>query len=92
MMKIINYIKRKIAESRAEAEKKRKEEKDRIINRLTTPMTEKEVDAANNSLIINSAGWIGGDYSEKEIKMRILIEHQSKFSDKEISDLKKKIK
>lgn len=81
-----------LAKVKAKKEEEAKAEKERVIKKLTSPMSKEYVGNYNISLIANSGGWIGGSYTEQDIKLSILRDHWNKFTDSERIELKKKIK
>lgn len=70
-------------------------EKEDFISWIKEPMSKEEIKNINTGIIINSAGWIGGDYTEKDIKIRSLSKNSHYFSEKEyeklIEDIEKDI-
>lgn len=65
----------------------RKEMRKRVLKRLQTKMAPSEVKAYNDDVIIESSGWFGGDYTEKDIKLRIWRQHRNLFKGKKFEDL-----
>jgi hypothetical protein len=85
---IKSYLEKKRIERQQELDAKKK----RINNTLLKEWSKEEVESANITLIANSGGWIGGNWSEKDLKLRILQGNKELFSESEIDDLIEKIK
>lgn len=57
--------------------------KKEVIEYLDRPLTEAEIFNINCQIIANSAGWIGGNWTEKDIKLHYLKSNRSLFSQDE---------
>lgn len=51
-------------------------------------MTEEQVHDWNTRLIIESAGWLGGDYTEHDIKFSVLRDNSELFSEEDYAKIK----
>ena len=87
LKKVRNYFKT----IQEEKEAARQEEKRTTINLLNRVWTEVQIKDYNCILIANSAGWIGGDYTERDIKASILRDSAHLFTEEEYTDLYNKI-
>lgn len=90
--KLISKIKKYRELSKERREIELKEKKDYFINLLNRDWTDEEVYRKNESLIIDSAGWLGGDYTEYDFKKRILRDYQEYFTKEEYQSLYQMIK
>lgn len=86
-IKILRDIKTYINKLQTEKEQQKLEEKQEVLNLLTRSWTESQVSNYNIDLIANTAGWIGGDYNEKDIKKYILRDTADLFSKEEYEKL-----
>ena len=82
-----NYFK----EVQEEKEKLRQEEKRTTIGLLDRTWTEVQIKDYNCMLILNSAGWLGGNYTERDIKASILRDSAYLFTEEEYAELYNKI-
>jgi len=69
------------------AEEQKHKNKDKTYDQLMSPMTQQEILDYNRQLLINSAGWMGGSYTEKSIKTSWYEENKHVFSDEQRSDI-----
>jgi hypothetical protein len=90
-LNIFKGIKDYVIKCREESVKRFLDEKKEIITSLEKRYTSDEIANYNSMLIINSAGWIGGDYTEKDIKLAILRDNRKFFLEKEYVDYYNKI-
>ena len=65
--------------------------KQEIVDYIKKPMTKDYIRNYNFNVMVNSSFWIGGDWSEKYIKVRYLRGKTEYFSDYEYSQLMKYI-
>lgn len=65
------------------------EEKYKVLRVILKPWTKDEIKAANVNMIINSCGWVGGKYKEKDLKYIIFSIKIYLFEDNEIMEIKK---
>lgn len=91
-MGIIKNIQDYFEQKKKEREEEKAKKKEKVTKQLFKKMTKEEVDSFNHSIIIDSAGWVGGSYTEKDIKLDILSTNRELFTEDEITDLKKMIK
>ncbi len=94
MKKEINTLKKlriyfKTMQDKKEAA--RQEEKRTTIVLLDRAWTEVQIKDYNCMLIANSAGWIGGNYTERDIKASILRDSAHLFTEEEYTELYNKI-
>lgn len=87
LKKLRNYIKT----IQSEREAARLEEKRTTIALLDRAWTEVQIKDYNCMLIGNSAGWIGGNYTERDIKGSILRQSAHLFTEEEYAELYYKI-
>ena len=57
--------------------------RNKILEEIHRPWTDEEVRYANIQLATNSAGWIGGNYSENDLKKTILMNNYNLFTHEE---------
>jgi hypothetical protein len=81
---LLKKIKNYLEEQKQQQEQEMLDKKIYVISLLENEWTEKEVENFNYTLIGNSAGWLGGDYSEKDIKKYILRHNKELFTEEEI--------
>lgn len=65
----------------------REKMREKILERLQTRMDSSEVRDYNINVIIDSSGWLGGDYTEEDIKYRIWSQNRNLFKRKKFEDL-----
>jgi len=87
LKKISNYVKK----LQNDKEIERLEEKERVLNLLNMSWTEAQIKNYNDRLLINSDFWVGGDYTEKDIKGSVLKRNSYLFTNEEFADLYYKI-
>lgn len=85
--KAYQAIKRNIEISRERQIIESEEKKRSIINTLQRPWTSEEIHQYNETLLINSAGWIGGNYSEIDCKISYLRSYNYYFTAEEFDEL-----
>lgn len=81
--KIKKYIK-ELEENRL---KQKEEKKQHVLEVLSRQWTDSEIEIYNCKLIADSAGWIGGNYTEYDIKKSILNSNIELFTEEEIISL-----
>ena len=93
-IKILKLLRNYIEKARIEKETLRQEEKEVTLNLLNRTWTDVQIKDYNCALIVNSAGWIGGDYTEHDIKASILRDSAHLFTEELYNkiNLKQKIK
>jgi len=84
---ILRNIKKYINHLQTEKEKQRLEEKQEVLSLLDRSWTESQIKDYNINLIANSAGWLGGDYNERDIKRSLLRDNADLFSKEEYERL-----
>jgi hypothetical protein len=84
---IRNYIEKR----RIEKEQERQEKRSRLMEFFSTPMTEEQVHDWNVRFIIESAGSLGGNYKEYDIKFSVLRDNYEIFSDEEYTTILQEI-
>ena len=89
---VLKMIKKYFADLKQQHEQELLEKKNRIISFLEKDWTKKEIEHFNFTLIGNSAGWIGGDYTEKDIKMYILRNNRQLFDEVEVQEWYQRIR
>lgn len=87
LKKVRDYFK-KLQE---EKELAKQEEKRTTIGLLDRAWTEVQIKDYNYMLMINSSFWIGGDYTERDIKASILRDSAHLFTEEEYDELYNKI-
>jgi hypothetical protein len=87
LKKLRNYYKKVQEEKQAAIQ----EERRATIILLDRAWTEVQIKDYNCMLIFNSAGWIGGDYTERDIKASILRNSAHLFTEEEYTELYNKI-
>ncbi len=90
-IKILNMVKNYIEKSRIQKEALIQEEKRVTLNLLNRTWTAVQIKDYNCALLGNSAGWIGGDYTERDIKASILRDSAHLFTEEEYVELYNKI-
>jgi hypothetical protein len=60
-----------------------RDQKNDAIAYLNKPLTEDEVCDINIDIMANSAGWLGGDWTETDIKLHFLNHHSYLFDENE---------
>jgi hypothetical protein len=80
------YLRYKWREARGKAEERSLERK-KIEKLLKRKFKKEEVERWNLDLIIDSAGWIGGGWTEDDIKRRIWRHNKSLFKGKKYKDM-----
>lgn len=90
-IRILKIVKKCIENSRIQKEALKQEEKRVTLNLLNRTWTNVQIKDYNYALIINSAGWVGGDYTERDIKASILRDSAHLFTEEEYADLYNKI-
>ena len=90
-IKILKKIKNYIEKIQIQKENERLEEKQSKLNLLNRTWTEAQIQSYNYMLMLNSSFWIGGDYTELDIKKQILRENAHLFTEEEYVELYNKI-
>lgn len=90
-LKILKKVKKCIEKIKAEKEQRFQEEKETTLNLLNRSWTENQIKSYNYDIMVNSDFWIGGDYTEKDIKGSILRHSSHLFSEEEYEELYNKI-
>jgi hypothetical protein len=97
--RIRSFLKEKREIAKQKKEQELINQKQETINYLNKPMTDAEIISINCDIIANSAGWLGGNWTEKDIKSRFLRVNKNLFNDDEyqyyydqIINLEQKIK
>lgn len=81
--KIKSFLQEKKEIARQKKEQELISQKQETIAYLNKPMTEAEIVSINCDIIANSAGWLGGNWTEKDIKLRFLRVNKNLFDDNE---------
>jgi len=81
--RIRNYLHEKKEMARQKKEQELINQKQETIAYLNKPMTEAEIISINCDVIASSAGWLGGNWTEKDIKLRFLRVNQNLFDNDE---------
>ena len=89
--KVFCLIRNYIEKYRIEKEQERQDKRSRLMKFFSTPMTKGQIHNWNARLIIESAGWLGGDYTEYDIKFSVLRGNSEVFSDEEYATIKEEI-
>ncbi len=84
---ILKKIKNYIGKVKLLKEQESIEEKNRILNLLNRMWSENQIKDYNCQLLIDSAGWLGGNYTELDIKKSILSHNAEFFSKEEYEEL-----
>jgi len=90
-IKVLKKLKNYFEKLQNEKEAARLEEKKITVGLLERTWTEVQIKDYNCMLIGNSAGWIGGDYTERDIKKSILRDSAHLFTEEEYAELYNKI-
>ncbi len=90
-IKIFKKLKNYIEKVQIEKENERLEEKQSKLNLINRTWTEAQIKSYNYKLMDDSACWIGGDYTECDIKKRILRINAHLFTEEEYAELYNKI-
>ena len=90
-IKVLKKLKIYIKKLQSEKEAARLEEKQTTICLLNRVWTEVQIKDYNCVLILNSAGWLGGNYTERDIKGFILRDSAHLFTEEEYNELYNKI-
>ncbi len=94
MKKQINVLKRLrnyFQTIQKEKEELRLEEKHTTLVLLDREWTDVQIKDYNCMLLVNSAGWLGGNYTEKDIKASILRDSAHLFTEEEYTEQYNKI-
>lgn len=89
---IYSYFGNLYKKAKESSDQQKAEEKAQIIEYITRDWTEKQVHDYNCQVIANSAGWLGGNYKEKDIKQYFLSHNEGMFSKEEYEELSDMIK
>ena len=82
-----NYIKKYLNKKEAEKSEKKK----RVIDTIESTFTEEQIKDYNLNLIADSAGWLGGNYTERDLKISLLKDYDYLFTEEEYDELHDKI-
>jgi hypothetical protein len=83
----LENVKERIENLKKEKAAKRLLVKKDIINSITRPWTQEEIDSYHNSLLMTSVFFIINNYSEKECKLSILRHNRNLFTPHEYCEL-----
>lgn len=86
-IKILNMIKKEINNYKLDKQNYLLMKKNKVFDFVNRSLTEEEIESYNLQLIIDSAGWIGGDYSEYDIKACVLRHNKQYLTDEEYDQL-----
>lgn len=84
---MIRFIRSLVQKYKARREAKREARRQRVRDALARPLSEREIYEINTSIIANSAGWMGGKMTERQIKWEILAAQSRLFSAVEFDEL-----
>ena len=90
-IKVLKKIRNYFEKLQNEKEAARLEEKQTTIGLLERTWTEVQIKDYNYMLMVNSSFWIGGDYTERDIKKSILRDSAHLFTEEEYAELYNKI-
>jgi hypothetical protein len=85
---MFRFIKNYFEKCRIEKEQEKQEKINHLMKFFSTPMTEEQVHDWNARLIIESAGCLGGDYKEPDIKFTVLRDNSELFSEEDYAKIK----
>jgi hypothetical protein len=88
---MVGWIKKLLAGWKARQEAEREKERDGVRKQLARQWDAKEVESLNISIIMNSAGWIGGSYTEQDLKRKLLASKRHLFKAEEYEQLYRSI-
>src|SRR5574344_1322429 len=86
-IKILNMIKKWIDNYKLDKQNYLLTQKNKVFDFINRNLTEEEIESYNLQLISNSAGWIGGNYSEYDIKASVLRNNIEYLTEEEYMQL-----
>lgn len=89
LQKLRNYYKRKKAEAIQYIIKEEKEKRERLFKYMFEDLSLDFIEYFNNSLLIESSGWLGGDYNQADIRRCLLRDFDGELTEEECAFLRR---
>lgn len=88
---MFGWIRNLLAGWKARQEAEQEKRRDGVRKQIARQWDEQEVESINISIIMNSAGWIGGSYTEQDLKRKLLAKNRHLFKAEEYEQLYRSI-
>lgn len=92
LKEIVNYYKLKKEEAIKNKIKEEKEKRERLFKYLFEELSLNFIENYNNSLLISSAGWLGGDYNQADIRRCLLRDFKAILTSEEHEFLRRLVR